>query len=670
MIPVPPAELRVSVLSADMSTVLVEALDAFDVRASKVHAARTGGGELSVVATDPDATALVAGNVVQVSVPDGAGGWVPWFAWVLRRVDSDSAAVDADGVETIRWSGPELSSLLDDGQVRPNGFEQAPFADTRVFDWSSPELDDSAWTAPNVRGLVTDMTLPAVSLAGRPFTFPSSTARWLWGSAASGTPAEDAPGFTAFRREVALDAGTHVLYATADDLFDVRVDGVPMIDYRVEFGDASVATRARVFRLTAPRTVVVSALVENVPRLPAGPGAPFGNVGMFCLSIFERFVEAGGTETEVVSTGSAGWLSTHIPGGFTADKIIDLLVSEDVATAGWTITASGVFDTIPESTFTCPSTVGEAVDKLVDGGWCEVTFSAESLEMTVQPVQPPGAPVVTFDSAVGVFERLTWTEDHAGVAGRLLVRFANGWTEVGSGGAADAVTLGDVFTASAAAGIGTSLLTGLGEPRRTVAAVIDPPAATAQPGRDWDAGSWVEVDGEVVRCVGLTASEDENGMVLWAPEFATLAEDREDRLARIARRMTPGALSGRSSLVAPAAIVQPEAVELRPERLTWSWSGTAADVAGASIKSLPIDRLGRITAAEVLVDAAPGSGGASTVTVSVDGVPAQTVVLAEGAVREVVRFVAPVAPPNVVSVSASGGLHESGTVTLTFAAQP
>lgn len=670
MIAVPPAELRWSIWSADLSVAHVSDLDVSDGKASKVFRGRGGGGSLAVAASDPDAAEVQAGRVVRVDVADGSGGWVPWHAWVLRTKKASSADVAADGVERVVWSGPELSALLDDVQVMPNGVGAAPFSDQRVFDWSSPELDDAGWSTPDVRGHVTDVDYPPAALAGRPTTFPSDTALFLSGAPPSGSPGVDAVGLVPFRRHVALDAGSYTLYVTGDDLFDVRVDGVPMVAYRVAFGDASTATWYRQFRLTEPRAVVVSALVENVERFAADPGAPFGNVLMFAASLHHRTFGGIGEEAEVMSTDAA-WLS-HGPGplpGFTAAQAVDVMLLD---AGGWTLTDSTSGDVMPEFVVSCPSTVGGALDRLVALGWCDLRFAADSLGFEViDQDDTPGPPAAVLSVDDGDFAVLESVEEHSTVAGRLLVRYANGWVVVGADGPMDAVTLGDVVTEAAAASAAAAMLAGLAEPRRRIAASIDAPA-TAMPGVVWDVGDWVDLDGEIVRVAGLSVSEDENGMAVWDPEFLTVREEREERLSRVAERMSPGSLGGRSSAVAPAADVQPAAGQMRPRTLVWSWGGPAVDVDPASAKVQTVDVLGRVTMIEVEVPEgkAPGSGGTTTAVLSVGGVAVAFAEVAEGATRGVARFVAGVAPGQQLVVELTGGHHEDGTVQVTFCALP
>jgi hypothetical protein len=178
------------------------------------------------------------------------------------------------------------------------------------------------------------------------------------------------------------------------------------------------------------------------------------------------------------------------------------------------------------------------------------------------------------------------------IANRLLVRHKGGYllvedvaSQAQYGTSTQLLALGDIDDPAEARRVAEAHLATLAQPEREIDSALDPlnPLAVgARPWLDFGLGDMVTApsrDGTptTYRVVGWAISEDDHGRVTVEPTLNTLIDEAQIATQRWLRRMTPGALGGRSeaaSLPVPAdSIVTRRALT---SQATFSFSGVLA----------------------------------------------------------------------------------------------
>lgn len=304
------------VLSRDLATNYGE-LDESFARSWLEELNDCGNGTVSLAADDPDVGLLDYGRVVRFSI-DGT----PRFAFVVEQIDRRAITAGEEADQSVQTSGRGLLALLADAVVYPErGAGWHPIGETRVFDWTSRYIDDTAWAAP-----------VATNNDGwwLPEGWPDPSADWIWDRpAVVPVPAGD----VYFRKEftVAQDV-TATLWVTGDDEQEAWVDGVPIARKEANF-DTPTAGVANL-RLSAGTHIVA---VRGV------------NLNPLLATMRLTIVAEGGTTPLVHSDTSwkcLGYPAT--PPGFTVGKMLRHLIDEAQARgalAGWVEQFTDAIDT-------------------------------------------------------------------------------------------------------------------------------------------------------------------------------------------------------------------------------------------------------------------------------------------------------------------------------------
>lgn len=179
-----------------------------------------GSGQLSLRMDDPDVEHLAYDNIVQFLL-DGE----PAFAWVIEARDQHTIAPGEAAEQRVMVSGRGLLSLLDRARVLPLLGIGRMSPSVRRFDWTAPDLDDSAWDAAVEIKRQGDTGGPA---DGFPKNWPAEAADayMIWGQAPVAGPPPQPPGDCLFRGDYTLSELTTVtIFVTGDDGWELIVDG-------------------------------------------------------------------------------------------------------------------------------------------------------------------------------------------------------------------------------------------------------------------------------------------------------------------------------------------------------------------------------------------------------------------------------------------------------------
>lgn len=220
---------------------------------------------------DPAVAQVLGGRIVQAQMWDTDGDqYVNAYLW--RIEDNPKVTVaPTSGQRVITPAGRGVAQDFELVQVDPYGGPgKVPWSDVRSFGWQAPEILDNGtglwpWGAPNVRSVLALKTsLPPYGLAGKPAVWPNPLSPWLWGQAP--VNGADPVGFSYFRYRFTLFRKLDVtFYVTADDLFVAALNGVDIIDFQQDKGDAAGSVYWRKLTLE-PGDYCFAARVENLDR--------------------------------------------------------------------------------------------------------------------------------------------------------------------------------------------------------------------------------------------------------------------------------------------------------------------------------------------------------------------------------------------------------------------
>ena len=262
-----------------------------------------GTGELALQADDPDVAAVDYFDLLWFELD----GDVRFAA----RVEGKQYLAVTEGEEaeqTVKISGRSSASIFEDAVVYPDDIAFAGVSNQsdRVFNFASPEFDDSGW-APAV--------VTPSSNYGKPVGWPDKTAEWIWDrdSSSFGVP----EGNCYFRSTFTSLEGDHEVWAAADDAYEVWVDGVRMFEDGFELAYVGQAMRQRVALAAGAHTIGVWA--RNMNTLKAG------------LRVAVMTLNDKGVPDDVVHHTTAAWKVVGYPPeppGFTPGAIVRVLVEE------------------------------------------------------------------------------------------------------------------------------------------------------------------------------------------------------------------------------------------------------------------------------------------------------------------------------------------------------
>lgn len=268
----------------------------------------------------------------------------PTPAWAMIVTDAELDDIGPGGPSQRLWrlTGPGTLGVWRNGVVGPPiGAGRALFSDHRVWNFASPELDDTAWAS----AVTTEAAHDGVNF-GLVELFPDTQALWMWDRAVTGgipsgavAPSGDCYFRTHFTK---TGAGNVELWAAADDSFEAWVDGVQVLtDPGYYRGNVS---RAGPFRLDDGDHVIA---VRGTNQNAAKAGV--------LLTIIE--VDAAGLYGNVICRSDATWkvkAYPPTPPGFPATQILRILSDEWINQRGG---GAGVGVSFLDATDTAGTTV-------------------------------------------------------------------------------------------------------------------------------------------------------------------------------------------------------------------------------------------------------------------------------------------------------------------------
>lgn len=296
-----------------------------------------GGGRVSLLNDDEDLADCTMYRIVRLDL-DG----LACFPMLIegRTRHEIAAGEEADQFTTLR--GRSILAEWEDGGVYPEaGAGSSPFADDRLFNFASSDLDTSSWPGVYTASLA-DNFEPAVGASTNvvPNGWPDSSAFKIWASHAPGgafAPIGDVYVRSEF---VVASAGPHRVYGAGDDFWELWIDGVPLLKETRPYG----------FRETASIDIDLSAGTHTIAMRGTNAGTvSVGNVAWLLASVMAVSASDGLPTGAVVRT-DASWVGLGYPAtppGFTPGMVIRILLEEAQARGallGWTLGFSDTVD--------------------------------------------------------------------------------------------------------------------------------------------------------------------------------------------------------------------------------------------------------------------------------------------------------------------------------------
>lgn len=603
---------------------------------------------------------VAGGKIVQVQVLNASNAYVDCY---LGRIEAgnNKKISTTRGDRSRSFSCRGLASDFEKSKVYPHGgVNRIPWGDTRTFGWAAPELDTTSWPEANERSIQgDDDSRPPYGLAGFPYTWPNPLTFWLWGQPpVAGSHDPDGICYFQFRFSTSQELDV-TFFVTADDLFVAALDGVPIVEFRESPSDAADKTYFRKLKIPAGNHCF-AVKAENLPR----PGIP-DNTGIINVCATYDIAPGdplftGGYETRRYLFTSVGvnvnspQLATELqpwktlaypamPPGLTPGRILEILLAEAQARGelvGWSLGCNGTLDTnnaawsaVPDFGMGVGQSFLEVLNKLVSDGWIDwaVDTSAMVLNVWNQGTRGSSVPDAVYAEGVNI-EELEHDEKWGGYRGKLLIRWADGFTEVGAGQFGDFLSVSDAVDLTEAVRRGQINLNRLDDDSTGIVMQGRPLNDAQTPWIGFTIGSSITVPGpddvpaEYI-VTSIVASEmDEVGQITWDIQLVSRRRAAEDRLAKVAERALPGGLNGRTDSVVAATKSQPAGGALDMDELMYNLSGPAAQADVAAVaqgyteaRSGPARTTRRLKLQRATLEAAGGTTGSAIVDFYVAG---------------------------------------------------
>lgn len=546
----------------------------------KVALDDSGDGKLVVDYDHPRVSTLTEGRWVQVT----ENSRVPFSFRVGERVDVNvpqPGGSDKDKVVTVTGEGTR--SILKLGRVLPwMPVGSVPLSRRRRFDWSSPLLDTTDWTAVYDQDRLT-------SEPGKPFGLPSLfKTKWIAGEV------EDDPmtiGDTVFRRQFTMaDAATVSFFASWDDGGSQHLEGVELQAVDQVFPAkvwhqpwrAAVALEASA---TAPRSsYVYAARLTN----------DGGKAAFICdawttteTGLIDQVFMTGLPEDDEFDALYGEWICYVDPAGewFTPGEIMRILLEEcqdrdellDV-TLDFDDTLDSGGNAWPkiEVEFDATATYADAVNVL-EASWIDVGMSTEGLVLSAWNKDERGTATAIAVTSAAPREVQSDTETVDNEIGNdvLLLHdkgmylyesplsvLAYGRRPAGSlqvGSISDPVILDQ---------IGAAYLSGRTNPSTSRVTEVVPTFDL-----DCEPGDTISVEGDTLRVMEIAYSLDPTGALRKVPVLSTPYEQARARAERSVERLIAQYGDPRSSAQIIDTGTQIPTGPIDPVELeSWSWT--------------------------------------------------------------------------------------------------
>jgi hypothetical protein len=656
-------------------------------------------GSVTVIVPNDSLTAFPAdGEIMRVAFAPNPkiASWEGVGAFRVEKPKKVTLSEQEGDGKTTTIVGRSILSDFERATVKPHGVgPYLPDHNDRRFDWTSPELDVSAWTAGQPRAEVGDRSTDIPhNRAGNPQNFPYPHALEMAPNADPGTGHADPDGvwYAHYTYTNSVDQ-IWAPYATADDLIQVAVDGVEVLTYTEPLGDATRGTFGRLLHIPAG-THTIRVRVENLPR----PSNPL-NCSMFALAVSDN---NGTSEQWLFTTASSGWKCLtygEAEPGFTPGHVLKILIDECQAmdqVADWTYSFTATHDsngnpwpTTGKHVFPVGSDLLSVLYRMRDEGWIDFSTSVDGLVLHAFIQGELGTDksgTYTVALPASRTDRDSWLleleheVDYSTIVTKLLVQDGSGlgWFYVGSGSRCQKLNLGDVKDRAESTRIATETLARM-IADRSITAKIDPPDADSVPRPStWWQGDTVTVPDDTggdtaERLVAMSWELRDNGLAV-TPEFVGVKKDRLARLARVQARVI-GSLGGRSESATVVSPIQPAQFELQDISIDFSWSGAANLMAVGTMSGVDtVTKLVRGQRIEMKCNPSVGTvlSGTTSFSVYLNGTTfLGSISLGPGVQRSYVQIQKVLGPKDEVHVVlTSVGSHPNGVISVVGTAFP
>lgn len=569
-----------------------------------------GAGGFTVQQDHPIVAQLAKRNVVRLTI-DGT----PVFPY---RIDSirKKRVTKRQKHRTLQISGSGLLGREFD-KVRVAQWRQGrPNTAERVWNWASPPLDTTGWSS--------SLTQQTRTVSPHfPAYYPISPlyAGWVLTRADS----QNQPlGDCLFRRPFTVAAATDaVFFLAADDTFEIWVDGVLIERNAVIYPD--VSGWSDTWRYVVPLSSGSHTLAIKTTN--------YGGAHALIASAFEVNGQILGAPFFSTGPGSGlAWRSLDYPDpkpGFTAPQILGMLFTEAQtrgALTGWSIQTHGSHPNIEEFSVRLGTSYRQVLD-LIAAQWCDMEPDMSGLKLHLYPKDGLG-------SASGTTAALTDLEhfDDLDIENAVEVIWADDieWRQHNGsisthGRHEGTLTLGAVKSLAAARKIADDYLAVNAFPVESyVGSVLDQSNVVA--GVDYSVGDTQTVDGQTLRCSGLTWNVARNGDAVPYVEWESPVAIRRRQLERAVERSIQAFDEPAS---APLLSMNRMIIAGKPstEAWSWSWSDDIEDALNEVDPEKPwqvkrVEKLRRLSIFEIEIDPAdlPDAWGDTTVTIMKNGV--------------------------------------------------
>lgn len=309
---------RLTAGAYDRAGTLVAGLDDSFARTWQDPLNEVGSGELRLQNDDPDVATVGYAHVIRFSLDDQAR-----FACLVEHKDQVTATTSEEIEEVTTLAGRGTMAVLEEALIGPVGGERrSQFEQDRLFNFAAPELDDADWGPVVTRVQALNPEVDPGSHNTVPQGWPDPTALKIWQSWPIGarlTPVGDVYMRRHFTTSSSEGTATYRVFVTADDGFEVWIDGQYVIGEVTPF----------MWNETTDTEVVLDD-GDHVIAVK-GTNLDFGdNVAWVLVSVY-ALGDGGVTLASVVVHSDADWIGVGYPAhppGFSPGEVLRVLVEE------------------------------------------------------------------------------------------------------------------------------------------------------------------------------------------------------------------------------------------------------------------------------------------------------------------------------------------------------
>lgn len=513
-----------------------------------------GGGSFFVSYNDPktqDAEVLKSRNICKVKVD---GQVVNAFILTDREATVIGSGENKDRGRTL--SGNGLKGFFDDASVAPYRGVRQNSKDTRYFNFATEQGSwyvASDWINPIIYGTVN--VDPRWGDRVKKWPEKAKNAKWIW-AAPYASPAPDTPCYFRWTVNIAT-AGLFAIYVTADDYFELYVDGEQIAKSNLNTSASNEAARIEV-PLSAG-----SHIIGFKARNVIAPG--FNGPAALAAALFA--IADDKTETFLGQSGDGGWKALPYPAqepGWTAGEVLIKLLDE-AQTRGvlfpgyFTKTFTATQDSKGAAwadklawTFKVGESYSSVLKKLED--LYEVWIDPSDFTLNMAPTRGTNRSGGTSPVQLVVGRDLLEanTKAQGRIKNALMVKSLEGWSEeLDSTSVAQYGRIEDSLDTGASQSMAKKLagLVFSSRAQEEIGATYRVVTVKYKPYVDYFVGDWVLAPNErgvmvPRRIVSISYEESSAGQPVPTVEFDTIFQDNEAKLANAVGKLGGGGVGG------------------------------------------------------------------------------------------------------------------------------